>query len=171
MKKESMLIFFLALSTATMGGYIAATHFKEAAPHTKSLAAKSPNTISNPKIAKAYQRTINKLISRENKKIQACYLDYQKKRPKAEGKVRYIFHVNVDGSINNIKIASSEFDSPFDQCTVNIMSKIHLNPPPSGMNPHISYTLNFLNEDTAKKQALERKKSQLEMINKKVSQM
>lgn len=114
------------------------------------------------KLAKEYkEKNLVKLIRDNAKDIQTCYLDLLKKENKnIEGTLTLLFKLEEDGEISNTKVTGSSFNNNnFESCVTKKFDGLYLSPPPIGINRYISHDLAFKDEQTALKEAEEKKQN------------
>lgn len=124
------------------------------------LSIPASSEINNDKISKEYkERSLVKVIRDNAKDLQKCYLDFLASKPTVqEGDIDIVVEVEEDGEIDSAKIIKNDFNNrTFESCLSEKLEDYHLPPPPLGISPYLSHTLSFKSEETALREANERK--------------
>ncbi|MBL7663761.1 MAG: hypothetical protein JNM93_01415 [Bacteriovoracaceae bacterium] len=152
--KKNVLIIILTASVFLMLGILISRQ-------TSSTSGPMHVPADDGKLAKEYKaKQINPLIQTEAKNLQACYFAYLDTKPTIEeNSMKILMQIGEDGKILKVQITRNGFENEtFGDCVASKLSGQYLEPPPYGINRFISHDLSFVKEETALKQAEERKK-------------
>ncbi|MFP5387378.1 MAG: AgmX/PglI C-terminal domain-containing protein [Bacteriovoracia bacterium] len=148
------LIVFLLVAICTLTGVLIGKNL---------VSTSTPSQLDDGKIAKEYkERSLVKVIRDNAKDLQKCYLDFLATRPTMqEGDIEIVVEVEEDGEIDSAKIIKNDFNNgDFESCLSDKLEDYHLPPPPLGINRYLSHTLSFKSEETALREAKERKEKE-----------
>lgn len=148
--------------------YLFFTNKKESAPAQPATQTQQQAGNSNSfDVANEYKKKFMSDAIKDNaKSFQNCYLTYlEGKSIVDEGKVDFLFKLDLQGSIESLEITDCEIkDDNFKNCVAKVFKAMRLAPPPLGINLNFTHTLSFRDEKKFLKEQAEKPKSPLELV-------